>query len=233
MGQGKANRRLRATLFMAALVEVLGASLAGTHAAKAASSRSNPPVTTNTPYGEWTHFGKSHLVQDAKWFAAKQARARQRYQEYLTALQTAHTQSTAVTPYTGIPSTYTLPGTVVMDQTEEPLGNGPGDTTTPDAAGAQYIDHYMWGLCGEGATTNALYSWGKYINNWHSHAYTDPHTTTTWDDGNNRSYLMWLATTVMPPSFGTPGEAAYGAYPAINTNTTDLKDTLNWEASGE
>ena len=221
-GSGMHNRlrSARSLLMAMSLLLALGISTIGVQSASAKGAPLAPGVQAGmTPYGELTHFGKSHLVQDPTWYTTKQSRALQRVQAG------SSLQHASVVPLSN-PNAYSLGGTVVTANTEEPLGYG------PDVAGYNYSDNYMWGLCGEGATTNALWYWGKPINNLGRASYTDPHTTTTWDNGNNRSYLMWLATKVMPPSFGTPGEAAYGTYPQINTYTTDLRDTLNWEASG-
>jgi hypothetical protein len=56
------------------------------------------------------------------------------------------------------------------------------------------------------------------------------------NDTNFRAYTMYIATQVYPPSFnvpgGGPGEVSYGQYPYAGTALSDLRDTMNWEASG-
>ncbi|MGH2486451.1 MAG: hypothetical protein ACRDHE_10605 [Ktedonobacterales bacterium] len=175
------------------------------------------PSVTQTPIKD-SGFGKSHLVQNAQWYAAKLAGKITRPGNHLR-------------PYGGTPSTYTLSDTVTPN-TWEPEGYG------YDSSNTYYTDNYYWLFRGEGASTNALAYWGQPGNSKGIHQYTDPHTTTTWNDTYNRSYLMYLATQSTPPSFGSPGEFAFGTYSNVNgqtqgtTHTTDLRDTLNWEASG-
>jgi len=175
-------------------------------------------------YGQQTRFGKSHLVQDSTWYAAKVARRNR-----LVGIGGA---GTSITPLA--PSSYNL-STTVTGQTFEQLGNAPGGGQTPDASGHLYTDGYFWNFCGEGATTVALGYWNTIapINQMGSFTAPDPHTITTWDDTHNRAYIYWLGDIVKPPSFGSYGEFAYGTYPSGTTYTTDLRDTLNWEASRE
>ena len=195
--------------------------------ATAAAPRATPTsgeTNNGLTYGQQTHFGKSHLVQNSQWYAAKVARRNR--------LVHIGGASTANTPLA--PSSYNL-STSVTGNTFEQLGNAPGDLPTPDASGHLYTDHYFWNFCGEGATTVALGYWNTIspINQMGSFTATDPHTTTTWDDTHNRAYIFWLGLEVKPPSFGSFGEFAYGTYPSGTTYTTDLRDTLNWEASRE
>lgn len=193
-------------------------------------------ATTATPagqtndglaYGQQTRFGKSHLVQDPQWYAAKVAR-RNRVLHSGSAGPVGEASSAALPASGGIPLAYNL-STSVTGNTFEPLGTG------YDATGHWYDDQYFWRFCGEGATTVALGYWNTIvpINQMGPVTFTDPHTTTSWTDTNNRSYIDWLGTGVKPPSFGSFGEFAYGSYPNGTTYTTDLRDTLNWEASRE
>jgi hypothetical protein len=187
-----------------------------------AAPRSTPGENNNgLAYGQQTRFGKSHLVQDPKWYAAKVARRNR-----LLGIGSSGPMLA--------PSSYNL-STSVTGQTFEQLGNAPGGGTTPDASGHLYTDGYFWNFCGEGATTVALGYWNTIspINQMGSFTAPDPHTITTWDDTHNRAYIYWLGMEVKPPSFGSYGEFAYGTYPSGTTYTTDLRDTLNWEASRE
>lgn len=222
----QASKRL--TLGASVLTIGLSIMLLLAPAAAAAPRTTLSQTNDGLAYGQQTRFGKSHLVQDPKWYAAKVAR-RNRLLHIGT--------DGSVSPLTSsgfAPASFNL-STSVTGSTFEPLGNGPNNSPTSDAIGHPYTDGYFWGFCGEGATTVAMGYWNSLhaINNNGTHSYSDPHTTTTWDDNNNRSYLVWLGTTVKPPTFGTPGEFAYSTYPTGTTYTTDLQDTLNWEASRE
>lgn len=106
-----------------------------------------------------------------------------------------------------------------------------------DSQGRQYEDKYFWFLCGPGATTVALSYWQNISVLHHGlQKFTDPspspQRTTYWNDSSGRSYLMYIADVSQPPSFGSPGELAFGTYPAAGTRTDDIRDILNWEASG-
>lgn len=173
--------------------------------------------------------GKSHLVQDAAWVQSKLAGKVHLSRSHAIVPNCPSVMGGTrpnVVPNVICPIYDTQLYTGVTGQTIEPYGYG------PDVAGYNYSDLYMWNLCAEGATTNALYYWGIGINSHGRQSYGDPHTTTTWDDTHNRSYLMYLATQTKPPSFGSPGEFAYGPYPSGTTYQGDIRDTLNWEASG-
>lgn len=191
----------------------------------AAAPRATTPGQTNDglAYGQWTRFGKSHLVQDPQWYAAKVARRDRGLQSGSGSHVGAFGPAV-----NGPPSAYNL-STYVTGNTFEQLGTG------YDSSGRWYDDQYFWRFCGEGATTVALGYWNTIvpINQTGGVTFTDPHTTTTWDDTYNRSYIFWLGVEVKPPSFGSYGEFAYGTYPNGTTYTTDLRDTLNWEASRE
>jgi hypothetical protein len=133
------------------------------------------------------------------------------------------------------------PGQYTLDYSStqnvwEPQGNVPGNggACVNDAGGHCYIDGYMWYMCGEGATAATLYYWGKPTFSYSNGAwFSDPHTSTYWNNSYARAYMMYLATQSNPPSFGTsPGELHYHAYPFAETHIPDLRDVLNWEASG-
>lgn len=188
------------------------------------------PITDGLAYGQQTRFGKSHLVQDPQWYAAKVARRNRLLQGGNGIAAGSSSLTITNTP----PASYSL-STSVTGNTFEELGNAPGGGSTPDANGHLYTDGYFWNFCGEGATTVALGYWNTIvpINHKGSYTNTDPHTTTSWDDTYNRAYIFYLGDEVKPPSFGSFGEFAYGSYPSGTTYTTDLRDTLNWEASRE
>lgn len=173
--------------------------------------------------------GKSRLVQDPQWVALKLANKIQRPGYSSTATQ-------GVQPECGspcIPSTYTLSYSSTQS-VREPLGSVPGTyNCTNDAGGHCYVDLYMWGLCGPGATTVALYYWNRPVFSYSNGSwFSDPHTSTYWNNTDGRAYLMYLATQSYPPSFISAGEETYFGYSSDITYNTDVRDTLNWEASG-
>lgn len=167
--------------------------------------------------------GKSHLVQDPTWVKAKLA-----HQVIRPGSQTGVHPSACPT-IAGLacatPASWTL-DTSVMGLTREPPPSG------TDAAGHSYTDGYMSNFCAEGATDVALYRWNAKSNNWPAGNFSTPHATTYWNNSYNRSYLMYLATQAYPPSFISAGEVTWSTYPYAYTQTADLRDTLNWEASG-
>jgi len=209
---------------------LLAPAAAAAAAAPASGATPSSQFSDGLAYGQQTWFGKSHLVQDPQWYAAKVARRNR----LLQAGSVGHGGSSGYAIIGSWPTSRNL-STYVTGNTFEQLGNAPGGGTTPDASGHLYTDGYFWNFCGEGATTVALGYWNtiRPINQVGSYTNTDPHTTTTWDDTYNRAFIFWLGDEVKPPSFGSYGEFAYGTYPGGTTYTTDLRDTLNWEASRE
>jgi hypothetical protein len=138
----------------------------------------------------------------------------------------------ATTPTTAAPATTPaaapaarLLNTGVAAQVLEPDGDG------VDSANTRYSDHYLWNMCGPGATTVAASYWKDVLHNGRR-TFHDPHATTTWDDTHARSFMFYLATQVAVPGWPSPGEMSYGAYPDAGTATSDVRDVLNWEASG-
>ena len=179
----------------------------------------------------WTK-GKSGHTQDPDWVARKLAHQIRRPGKLAPHIGRP-SPLVQVGGGGGFPSSWTLDLTYVSQMQEPPV-------TGIDAAGNPYTDYYMWNFCGPGATAVAMDFWpipndrafGQQI-------FTDPHDpfiTTTWNDTNFRSYLMYLADQVQPPSYSGPGEVTfldYGNY-SSNAYTTfsDLRDAMNWEASG-
>lgn len=157
---------------------------------------------------------KSHLVQDPKWLAAKMAG-----QVHVVNGQ----PRIGAAPNVSLPSSYQL-GTGVTYLTVEPPSVG------TDSNGKYYTDGNFVKFCAEGASTVAMYYWGANINGGQG-SFTDPsnNVTTSWGYWLNRYYLMYLAMDTWPPSFGTPGEFDFSSG---TTNQPDIRDTLNWEASG-
>jgi hypothetical protein len=179
--------------------------------------------------------------QDVQWLALKYAHRIGRDGAVLAATQ--------VQP---LVSSRTLPTTVVS-KTVEAWGRSNGLTpsnlrcTTAanesdgirDDGGNCYKDQYYWNFCGAGAAENALQYWGQTIDNHGSGWYTEPsyvtrRTSTYWlTGGSNRAYEMYLAEYSKPPSFATPGLVAFGTYPNAGAVLSDVRDVLNWEASGK
>jgi len=104
--------------------------------------------------------------------------------------------------------------------------------TGVDSSGQAYTDEYMWNLCGPGATTVSLGYWSA-VNRLKGKAkYTDPHMTTTWGNSAYYSYVEYIATKSYPPSYTSAGEMSWETYPDAYTAFNDVRDALNWEASG-
>ncbi|HLI68758.1 MAG TPA: hypothetical protein VKV19_03275 [Ktedonobacteraceae bacterium] len=167
--------------------------------------------------------GKSHLVQDPTWVKAKLSHEVVRSGNGIVVRSSAC--PSIIQPACGTPSVWTL-ATSISGQTYEPPPSG------TDAAGHSYTDGYMSNFCAEGASDVALGYWNGKSNNYPAGYFSTPHSTTYWNNSYNRAYLMYLATQAYPPSFVSPGEVTWGSYPYAYTATSDLRDTLNWEASG-
>lgn len=154
--------------------------------------------------------GKDHRTQDPAWLSLK------------LAYKIGRPGATPV-PYTS--SAYALNYNPAQSVFEPPY-------TGSDAAGHSYTDEYMWNLCGPGATTATLGYWSNPNLNIGGHTYTDPHTSTYWNNSNYRSYIMYIATQTDPPYYTSPGEETYQTYPSAYASFDDVRDALNWEASG-
>lgn len=103
--------------------------------------------------------------------------------------------------------------------------------TGADSAGHGYTDKYFWNECGPGASTATIGYWGVNLKRG-THTYSDPYTKTTWNDANDTSYVQYIATQTHPPAFTSAGEMIYNAYPNAYATFADVRDVLNWEASG-
>ena len=112
--------------------------------------------------------------------------------------------------------------------------------TGQDVTGKSYTDWYYANFCDAGATDVAMDFWPiPNDRNFGQHLFTDPHNgpngypiSTTWNDTNFRAYLMYIAVQVKLPGWTTPGEVTFFNYSGANTYPADLRDTMNWEASG-
>jgi hypothetical protein len=104
--------------------------------------------------------------------------------------------------------------------------------TGTDSAGWPYTDEYMWNLCGPGATTASLGYWSAVNRLKGKAVYTDPYATTIWGNSNYYSYVEYIATESYPPSYTSAGEMSWETYPDAYTAFNDVRDALNWEASG-
>jgi hypothetical protein len=144
------------------------------------------------------------------------------------------------------PDVIVTPGmldTTVVAQIVEPEGSGKDD------GGASFTDKNYWNFCMPGAATVALYHFlPKNVTAWPAASFKEPKNQpstipaagTYWESDEKvngyhtygRSYLMYLAEEVKPPSYGTAGMANFSTYPSTGANMTDLRDALNWEASG-
>jgi len=125
----------------------------------------------------------------------------------------------------------------------EPEGSGHDDLSR------DFTDRNYWNFCAPGAVTAALYFFvPDHITGWPAGYFKEPaHRPSTiptngtyWKSHDSvngyqtygRAYMMHLAMQVDPPSFLSPGMIPFDAYPTSGSNLVDIRDTLNWEASG-
>jgi len=133
--------------------------------------------------------------------------------------------------------------TSIVSQIVEPEGGGKDD------ANNSFTDKNYWNFCMPGAATVALYYFlPTNVTAWPAGSFKEPSNApsaipaggTYWDSKDKvngyatygRAYLMHLAEQVKPPSYAAPGMASFTSYPSTGANLTDLRDALNWEASG-
>ncbi len=115
----------------------------------------------------------------------------------------------------------------------EPLGSMSDGTAATDDAGQPYIDKNYWYYCGPGSSNVALYYWNLSASttSYPAGTYNDGTAKTYWTSkAPYRSYTLYLAQNVNPPSYKTPGEITYDQY-GTGTYAKDIRDALNWEAS--
>lgn len=148
-------------------------------------------------------------------------------------------------PTTMLPAACTVdcpPSSVELSPYNVELTMEPGDGqhlndpngSALDAALNPYLDSNMFNLCGPGAADNALFYWPAPPNALGNHLYTDRSNgvQSTWGSSRYRSYMMRLAWDIQPPGW-TPGMMDSAHNPSYGVTLYDMRDGLNWEASGE
>ncbi len=183
--------------------------------------------------------GQSTLVQDPAWVALKDADriARLPSGEVVTLAQPL----TSLAPL----ATSGSLGTSVTAKIVEPQGNNYDDKHVAIS------DLNYWNFCTAGGADVALYYWKPgNVTGWTAGNFSEPYgphvSTTYWansDTGTSsdtsdgyatqgRAYLMYLAEQVKPPTYTNPGIISFSSYPTTGGSITDVRDALNWEASG-
>lgn len=232
--------------FIVRLHAVIGVCLAVSALAIPVASAAAPgpqptaPTTQTAPVGATKHYA----TQDPTWLANKMAHRIQPHGRTLP--KSSQPSSAQVTPYCVDPcppSAFTLnysttqnvmePGDGNANAYPLPHLNAPGGSSL-DYAGNPYLDGNMFNLCGPGAADNALYYWPAPPNALGTHTYTDRSNgvSATWGSDRYRSYMMRLAWDIQPPGW-TPGMMDSTANPSWGVTLYNMRDGLNWEASGE
>ena len=133
--------------------------------------------------------------------------------------------------------------TSIVSQIVEPEGGGKDD------ANNSFTDKNYWNFCMPGGATVALYYFlPANVTSWPAGSFKEPSNApstipsggTYWESKDKvngystygRAYLLHLAEQVKPPSYAAPGMVSFASYPSTGANLTDLRDVLNWEASG-
>ncbi len=243
---------LKRLVLVAGIISLCAVILVGGMLTAHAAGKSGSNVTqAAVPGGNARFPAKSHLQQNQQWMALKLAyKVRVPLTSHIfkehPVLCNAAAPLERVSPLCGgPPPPSTELNTSVVTHTIEPYGNIPPNPNacTGDDTHYCYVDLYFWDFCGPGAVDNALYYWNGLTNSYPSRQYTEPsyapyHSHTTWwSDYDNRGYLMYIAMDTQPPSFPTPGLPTFGAYyPGSHANAgtviNDVRDVMNWEASG-
>jgi hypothetical protein len=131
---------------------------------------------------------------------------------------------------------------------QPPLPSSLLDPTAAKQIEEPATDAWAAYLCGAGATAVALSYWNIDVLHYPKLTATDPGGTFTYDpngtntatDGHGRSYVMYLATQIQPTNPPDPGNwSGAGEVTLDPNNVTDsganaeqVRDALNWEASG-
>ncbi len=116
---------------------------------------------------------------------------------------------------------------------------------------AAFSDLNYWNFCAAGSAATALYYWKpSNLTSWPAGNFKEPYgphvSTTYWksaDTGSSsdtsngyatkgRAYLMYLAEQVKPPTYASAGIVNFTYYKTHGGTITDVRDALNWEASG-
>lgn len=133
--------------------------------------------------------------------------------------------------------------TSVVSQIVEPEGDGKDD------ASHSFTDKNYWNFCMPGAATVALYYFlPSNVTAWPAGNFREPSNApssipsagTYWEPDEKvngyhtygRAYLMYLAEQVKPPSYAAAGMASFTSYPTTGATLVDVRDAMNWEASG-
>jgi hypothetical protein len=187
---------------------------------------------------------RSTLVQDPVWLALKNAG-----QVVRTGPGQVSMRSVATAQAASYPNSFNLPYSTQYSGTEYTVEPESGAAATAyDDHGTSYLDKNYVNFCVPGATTVAMSYFeptdvtGHASGNFTEPAYSVHHSTTYWtaaDYGgsptayhaNSRSYIMFMAEQVDPPSYSNPGEVDFSTYPTTGAGQTDARDALNWEAA--
>jgi hypothetical protein len=184
--------------------------------------------------------GKSTVVQDPAWLAAKAAhRTVLRADGRLSPIDVPGVDLLGVDlPTAVLPSAKRL---VTTDTAlvVEPPGVGRDDL------GTSFVDANYWNFCAPGGATVAAYYFGSSrVTARPAGYYVEPYgpkrVRTYWASADTvsgyptkgRSYLMYMAEQVFPPGWATPGLAEFSYYPTLGATLPDTRDALNWEISG-
>lgn len=175
--------------------------------------------------------GKSTLVQDPTWVAAKAAHRVRR----------TASGALVVAPDAPVP-TLPIAKRLVTTDTQlvvEPPGSGIDDR------GVRFIDANYWNFCAPGGATVAAYYFGSSRVTGRAAAYyIEPYgpkrVRTYWASADSvsgyptkgRSFLMYMAEWVFPPGWATPGLDEFSYYPTLGATLPDTRDAINWEISG-
>lgn len=109
-----------------------------------------------------------------------------------------------------------------------------------------YVDGNYWNFCTAGAVAASMWYWrSTNVTAWPAGSFIEPtgaatRVSTYWNssdyDGNSpnyftqgRNYIMYIAEQVNPPSYTSPGEIDFSS---VTGNLVDMRDAINWEASG-
>jgi hypothetical protein len=166
------------------------------------------------------NFAKSKLVQDPAWIGRKIADARR--------------------------NAARAPRDPVLDTSYVRYIVEPEGASEHDDAGTPYTDSNYWLFCSAGAATAVLTYWDFSRLSTMTGTYVEPNgspsATTYWNAADTdylrgystkaRAYLMYIAEYTVPPSYGTRGEVTFGGANGPYGTLPDLRDALNWEASG-
>jgi hypothetical protein len=174
--------------------------------------------------------GKSTLVQDPAWLAAKAA--------HRTVLGLDGRLVAMDMPMSELPTAKRL---VTTDTAlvVEPPGVGRDDL------GTSYSDANYWNFCAPGGATVAAYYFGSSrVTARPAGYYVEPYgprrVRTYWTSADavngyptkGRSFLMYMAEQVFPPGWATPGLDEFSYYPTLGATLPDTRDAINWEVSG-